>query len=861
MTLRWKCDSASRAVALLLTTPLFVWCSSGDAVERGTDSGGEDAETRQALGAFNVLTRAYGNERSGANLAETALKPSNINRSQFGKLFELPVDDEVYAQPLYASSVSVAGTARNVVYVATVNNTVYAFDADNGAALWSHNYNGSGRAPRTTDVANGNACNGTYRDFGGNIGIVSTPVIDGASSTLYFVTRTLEAGAMVYRLRAVNLADGNDRANSPKVITATVNGSGLASSGGKLTFDPMFHNQRAALALGSNSVYVAFASYCDTNPYHGWMMGYDATSLASTGVFVTTPNGADGGIWLAGAAPAIDANGNVYVTTGNGTFDGNTGFGETLLKLAPRTLSLLDYFTPSNFTDLNGHDNDFGSAGPSFVPGTNLLVNGGKQGRVYLVNGGNLGHMVPDDAQIPQRFDPIDAAARPTATHHIHNQVVVWKSPTGTNLYVWGENDYLRAFRFDAAAQRFNTTPFAVGSVLPPWGMPGGMISLSANGSVAGSGVLWATTPAYGDANQATVPGMLRAFDAENLSLLWESTAPGDDIFAFAKGNAPLVANGRVYVPSLSGAVSVFGQRSGPTPAVTESIYQIRTGTAAERCVDVSASGTADGTNIQQYTCNGTNAQRFRLVNVVNDIYEIRNVISNKCVDVSNAGTAAGTNVQLMTCNGTPQQRWAVQPLGNGQYRLQPQTGANLCMDVSNSGTYDGANVQEWPCNGTRAQVFTLALDNPGTAPIPNRAFRIATSTTTGQCVDVENGSTNAGANIRQWECNGSDSQRFRFRSLGGNLYEVRAAVSEKCLDVQGAGTADGTNVQQWECNAGVAQIWSIDALGTGRYRFSPQTAANKCLDVQNAGTKSGMNIWEWTCNGTVAQKFSIIAP
>ncbi len=816
----------------------------------------------QALGSINVLTRSYNNQRTGANLSETVLKPSNVNANQFGKLFQLTVDDQVYAQVLYASSVSIGGVARNVAYVATVNNTLYAFNADTGGApLWQRNFNGSGRPPRNYEVANGTACGG-YHDFSGNIGIVGTPVINAATSTLFVVTRTLESGNMIYRLRAIDITNGADRAGSPKVITATVPGTGDGSDGaGHIVFNPMFHNQRAGLALASNAVYVAFAAYCDARPYHGWVMGFDSTSLASTGVYATTPNGSMAGIWHAGSAPAIDGSGNVYVTTGNGDFDGSVNFGETLLKLTPRTLSRLDYFTPSNYADLNAADNDFGSAGPSFLPGSNLIINGGKEGKAYLVNSASLGHMVAGDTQIPQRFQAVDSTARPTATHHIHNHNVLWNSPSGLNMYVWGENDYLRAYRFNASTQKFGTSAVAVGSYLPPWGMPGGMMSLSANGSSAGTGILWATTPSQGDANQNSVPGMLHAFNAETLALLWQSTSPGDDVLALSKGSPPTVAAGKVYVASISGAVSVFGPRTGPTPPILNAVYQIRTGTTTTSCVDVNNGGTADGTNIWQWTCNGTGAQRFQFTNVANNIYEIRNVNSNKCVDVSNGGTANGTNVQLWTCNGTNAQRWAVQALGNGQYRLLPQTAANECLDISNGGTADGTNVQEWGCNGTISQIFTLALDNNAAQPIPNSTYRITTGTTSGKCVDIDNGGGYDGANVQQWGCNGSDAQRFRFRSLGGNLYEVHASVSEKCLDVSNSGTADGTNVQQWECNGTNAQIWSVNSLGSGRYTFSPQTAANECLDVNNSGTADGTNIWEWTCNGTAAQSFGVIAP
>lgn len=512
-----------------------------------------ESTTQAALSGFNVLTRNYDGRRAGANLAETALTTGNVNTGQFGKLFAVPVDDQVYAGVLYASGVSIAGGVHNVLYVATVNNSVYAYDADAPAPpLWQRNFNGAGRPTRNSEV--GQAC-GTYRDFSGNIGIVGTPVIDGAAMTMYFVTRTVEGSATVQRLRAVDITTGNERAGSPHTIAA--------SSGG-VSFDPVLNNQRTALALAGGRVSMGWSSFCDTGGYHGWVMSYDATSLAQTGTFPTTPTGSQGGIWMAGAAPALDSAGNLYLSTGNGSWNGTSDFGESVLKLGPGSLPRLSFFTPSNFSSLNDGDLDLGSAGLIFVPGTNLLVTGGKGGGTgYLLDGASLGGMVNGDAQIPQKFQAVDLTVRPTATHHIHNSMVSWQSPAGVNVYVWGENDFLRAYRLNGS-QRLNTPAFAVGSVLPPVGMPGGMMTVSANGSAAGSGILWATVPRAGDANQAVVPGALYAFNAETLALLWSSAGTSDDPLNFSKGNPPVVASGKVYVTSLSNQIFAYGSRTSP---------------------------------------------------------------------------------------------------------------------------------------------------------------------------------------------------------------------------------------------------------------------------------------------------------
>ncbi len=554
-----------------------------------------------ALGVFpahaqvSVLTRNYNNQRTGANLSETTLNPSSVSSNQFQKLFSMMVDDQVYAGVLYVPGVQVYGTTHNVVYVATSNNTVYAFDADTaGAPLWSRNFNDLGQPSNNTQL--GQNC-GTYADFRGNIGIVGTPIIDGTTGTIYFVTRTVETGGTVQRLRALDITTGLDRPNSPQVIQATV--PGTAGTGGTVTFNATRQNQRPALALSQGIVYIAWSSFCDTTPYSGWVMAYNETSLAQVGVFNDTPNGSQGGIWMAGAGPAFDSSGNIYYATGNGTFDGASDFGESLVKLAPSSLGLLDFFAPSTYNTLNANDLDFGSAGPSMVPGTSLVVQGGKTGIIYLTNTANLGHEVNGDTQV-QFFQAVNTTIRPSATHHIHNASPLWNSPEGLNLYVWGENDYIRIYQFNTSTQTFNTTPYATGAILPPIGMPGGMMVVSANGSASGSGVVWASVPRNGDANQSTVPGNLYAFNAETLALLWSSTGTGQDLLNFAKGSPPVVVNGKVYVGSLSRFVHVYGLDAATPPSQDLALNKTATSSTpcsssqtAAQAVDGSFSGNA----------------------------------------------------------------------------------------------------------------------------------------------------------------------------------------------------------------------------------------------------------------------------
>lgn len=544
-----------------------------------------------AQGSVNVLTRSYNNQRTGANLSEAVLTQTTVTAAKFGKLFSLPVDEQVFAGILYVSSVQIAGGIHNVIYVATVNNSVYAFDADTlGAPLWMKNFNGSGRPSKNTDFgAAGSFCPlGGYYDFRGNIGIVGTPVIDGATGTIYLVTRTVESSGVVQRLHALDIRTGNERANSPKVISASVIGTG--DGGATVVFNPSTQNQRAALAFSSGTVYIAWASFCDILPYHGWVIAFDGISLSQLGAFNTTPNGTQAGIWMAAAGIAFDASGNLYASTGNGTADATQNFGESVVKLAPNTLNRLDFYTASNYNTLNSGDTDFGSGGPTMLPGYNLLVTGGKEGRLYLLNTNNLGGLAAGDVQIPQVFQAVNPTVRPAATHHIHASNVAWTSPQGLNIYVWGENDFLRGYRFSSTTQTLGTAPFASGSVLPPFGMPGGIMSLSANGSQGGTGILWASVPRNGDANEYTVPGELYAFNAETLALLWaSSTSVGDDSFNFSKGSPLVVANGKLYAAGLSKFVSVYGPRTTAPPSQNLALNKAATSSTA-----CNASETAD---------------------------------------------------------------------------------------------------------------------------------------------------------------------------------------------------------------------------------------------------------------------------
>ncbi|HEY7500412.1 MAG TPA: PA14 domain-containing protein [Vicinamibacterales bacterium] len=526
------------------------------------------------LAQTSVTTQHNDVARTGANLTETLLTTTNVNVSQFGKLFERTVDDEIYGQPLYVPGLDIPGLGvRNVVFVATNNDSVYAFDADDPAAItpiWMNNYTNpaAGIVPVSrTDV--GQAC-GTYVDFAGRIGIGGTPVIDTASQTIYFVTRTKENGAFVQRLHALDVRDGSARPGSPLVIQASVVGTGDGRDAqNNIAFNSRTHNQRAALLLDRGVVYVAWASYCDQGPYHGWILGYDAGTLQQVMVYNTSPDGGLSGIWQSGGGLTADPAGNIYALTGNGSFNGDTGgrnFGNSFIKISPSG-TLVDWFTPYNWSFLNATDEDLGIQNAMLVPNTNLVIGGGKEGVMYVVDRNNMGHVRSgNNGQIVQSFQGSTAA-------RMNGAPVYWNAPTyGPSIYLWAAGDPLKVFRLVNGT--FQTPAAAQSTVLAAPGMPGAMLSLSANGNAIGSGILWAAMSRSGDANHTSQPGIVRAYDASNVTReLWNSqqNAGRDGVGLFSKFSPPTIADGKVFVATLSSKLVVYGLL-GPTAGNTAPI-------------------------------------------------------------------------------------------------------------------------------------------------------------------------------------------------------------------------------------------------------------------------------------------------
>ncbi|HLX71313.1 MAG TPA: hypothetical protein VKV04_16930, partial [Verrucomicrobiae bacterium] len=380
-------------------------------------------------------------------------------------------------------------------------------------------------------------------------------VIDSGSGTIYLVARTKEISAgttnFVQRLHALDPTTGLDLPDSPVIIGPTFPGTGDGSDGTNLTFNPLLENQRPALLLVNGIIYIAFASHCDTDPYHGWVLGYDAASLHLVATFVNTPNGGEGGIWMSGQGPAADTNGNVFLSCGNGTVD-STDYGQSLLKLTndnSGTLQVAGFFIPRNFAPFDNNDLDLGCTGMLLVPGTSLAVSGTKYGAVFVVNRDNMDGLNRSTRAVPNPVQSWSLGRR-----EIHGSPVSWTCPTGTFMYIWGASgDRLRQYKL--VKGKFKTAP--VGKSDKTSGWPGGMLSVSANGTNANTGIIWAVTA-------TSYPlGALRAYNAQKVSReLWDSDKlPGDALGSFAKFVPPTVANGKVYVATFNNQVQVYGLR------------------------------------------------------------------------------------------------------------------------------------------------------------------------------------------------------------------------------------------------------------------------------------------------------------
>jgi PQQ-like domain len=448
--------------------------------------------------AVNVIMQGNNLSRTGANTSETILTPANVARS-LGPLFTNGVDGQVYAQPLYVQNLSIAGGTHDVVFVCTESNSVYAFDADTAGVTYWHDQLGTPFTPSCSDLTP-------------VVGITGTPVIDLSSGTLYVDTK-LESGPS-HELHALSITNGAEKFGGPATIIAS-------------GFDASIEHQRPGLLLLNGVVYLSFGSHCDQGAYHGFELGYNATNLSLLYTFNTTPSGGQGAIWSGGMAPAVDTNGNIYVMTGNGSFDGTANFSMSMIKLSP-SLTVEDYATPTNWSSLSGADLDFGAGGPVLIP-PNYAVGIGKDPTLYVVNINNMGH-VGNFAQT--------LAAESNEGDTVGKSPVYWQGPTMQYLFLAHANNPTESFQFTGSS--IDPKPLGTSSFTPNDRVGG--LSLSANGNT--NGVLW----------EIGSDSKLRAYDAVNISnVLWTGS-----VGSYVKMTSPTIANGKVYVGTSDG-LNVYG--------------------------------------------------------------------------------------------------------------------------------------------------------------------------------------------------------------------------------------------------------------------------------------------------------------
>ena len=521
----------------------------------------------------SVTTYRNNLARTGENLAETILTPVNVNPVQFGKIFSRPVDGQLYAQPLYLPSVTIAGKGvHNAVFVATQHDSVYAFDADsntgpNEPPLWQVSLANTVAGETTASVADVLNC----LTIAPELGITGTPVIDPSTNTLYVVAMTKRGDQIFHRLHALDVASGAERPGSPILIAASVPGIGdraLSSSSTSVKFDAYFYKNRAGLLLLNGVVYTGWTSHCDSRSYHGWIIAYDARSLQQVAVFNTTPNGYQGSIWMGGAAPAADAEGNIYAISGNGSFDADANglnLGDSFVKLSSPALNVLDYFTPFNQLYLDRADVDLGSSGAVLLPDLagspthqRLLVSAGKEGRIYLLDRDRMGRFNPDgDSQIVQSIEGAVGAA--------------FGGPAYFNgkLYFSAAYDRLKAFSVSGA--HIEASPVSQSTLV--FDYPGAIPAISADGS--SNGIVWVVESDYG--------GSLHAYDASNLANELYNTQMNrarDVLGSFVRFSVPTIANGRVYVGT-GAALVVFGLLNQPSATAVVNAASLQPGAVA----------------------------------------------------------------------------------------------------------------------------------------------------------------------------------------------------------------------------------------------------------------------------------------
>jgi hypothetical protein len=622
------------------------------------------AVSPSALGQVNVTTYHNDIGRTGQNLNETILTPSNV-QTQFGKLFSQTVDGQIYTQPLYMSGITIGGATHNVVYVATENDSVYAFDADtnggsNASPLWMASMltSAHGAASGATAVPS-SMLTGDIQPL---VGITGTPVIDPSTGTLYVVSKTLESSAMVQRLHALDITSGAEKFGGPVIITASVPGTGNGSSNGTLAFDTQWENQRPGLLLLNGIVWIGFASHSDNGPWHGWILGYKASTLQQTGVYCTSPNGTGSGVWMSGGGLAADQldpvnkpYGRMFIPTGNGDFTAtkpytnNMDYGdsEVVLDLTNGVPTVTDDFTTYLQANLNSEDGDIASGGMLVLPTQttgnypHLAVQVGKQGWMYITNRDNMGGYSTNSDTIAQELQFAVGGTGAWSSAAYWNNHVYW----------WGKADKLKSFAMTNGV--LSTTPTTSSET---YAFPGATPSISANGNT--NAIVWTIdTETYVNPG----PAMLQAHDATNVATTLYSSG---NLAADKAGNAvkfatPTIANGKVYVAA-SGELDFYGLKGGTTAAATPVITpgsESYTGSVSVTITDTTPSAsiyyTTDGSTPTTASTLYTGAITVTTTETIKAIASATGYVTSAAASATYTNTAAVPVVTFSLPSGT----------------------------------------------------------------------------------------------------------------------------------------------------------------------------------------------------------------
>lgn len=738
--------------------------------------------TRPATGQ-DVLTWHNDTQRTGQYTSETTLTPANVNSGSFGKRFAHSVDGAIFAQPLYKSGVSINGTTHNVVFVGTSNNSIYAFDADNNSGananpLWQINYG----AP--------------YNGPGGTWGICGTPVIDPGTGTIYFVARTVVNNNALNTLHALDLSSGAEKFGGPHQIQISVSGNGDGSSGGTIQFSACANQQmqRTGLLLNSGSIFFGWGSPNDVFPYHGWLAGYSASNVQNqVAVFNSTPAGGQAGIWMAGGGSSTDASGNIYVTTGNGTLSAHTGgsdYGECVIKLASPSLSVMDWFAPFDWQNLNNGDVDLGTGAAVILPDQggahpHVLVMMGKSGMLYVIDRDNMGHMTANGPnKSVQEFDP--------GLGGYWSTVAYWNG----HIYLKGDGGGpVKSYTVSNG-----TLTFSAQSTVT-WSQGGGgggsaTPSVSANGT--SNGIVWAI--------EGGSPAVLHALDALTLNELWNSSqTDADNPGGYVNFTVPTIANGRVYLPS-SGELSVYGSSGATAPVITTQPANQTVVVGSSATFSVAASGTSPfsyqwqkstdggttwtnvGTNAPTYTTPATvagdNGTLIRVI-VTNSVGNVTSTPATLTVTNNAVGPTITGQPANQTVTVGQSATFSVKATGTAPLSYQWQRSTNGGATWSNVGTNASSYTTAATTTADNGTVFRVIVSNSvgnvtstsatltvtsgsgGSLPAPWQDLDVGTVGMTGDATYSSGTFDVCGSGADIW--NSPDGFHFVYQSLTGD--------------------------------------------------------------------------------------------